>query len=133
MYTGGEVAILITVESLRVCPGSEEVEAAFPIAFEKGQSATEGTRAKVALPFLTPTRLSAFRILDFPTLGIPATSIVIRSSGPSSGRFASPTRDRVSDLCVLDKKGKLSNLRIALLSNRFTSPSALESVKMTSC
>lgn len=41
------------------------------------------------VPRPTPVRRSAFKMLDLPTFGIPATSITILSSGPFSGRFAS--------------------------------------------
>jgi len=70
MYTGGFSEILITVDSLRVWPGIDDVEA--------------------ALPLRTPTRRSELRIDDLPTLGIPAIRTESLSVGESSGRSARP-------------------------------------------
>lgn len=47
-------------------------------------------------PLRTPTRRNALRMLDLPTLGMPATSMLILSSGPSKGRFAMPVALRLA-------------------------------------
>lgn len=90
-------------------------------------------------PFLTPTRRKALRMLDLPTLGMPATSMLILSSGPSRGRLAIPVPlgcERLSyqesqeeqartdggaqeppDLCVRARVGE-EDLVVAVLGHR---------------
>lgn len=97
----------MTVDNRLVCPGIDEVDAAFPIAsssssfriqyvlMEEGKEVWKGKSDgwKKDKPLLTPTRRSEFKMDDLPTFGIPATSIDILSSGPSSSLLDIPVND----------------------------------------